>query len=378
MFKKNLLRHDDPKRLRACENFEGNLKDIVKAGRQAGVPIIVSTVGSNLKDCSPFSSLHREGLNSSDKAEWDTLFQEGLALEKTRHYEEALSRYRKAEAIDSEYAELQFRIGTLELALGRSEQARLAFVLARDHDALAVRADTRINQILMATASGSDDQLFAMDAEDALAAQYPEGIPGEQLFYEHVHFTVEGNFTLARSFAEEVSTLLPSEIAASQTEDWQENDACNRLLALTEWDQLRLWQEESQRINTMPFISQSSNPKNKTYINQQMKGIRAGITKDSWAPDNQLYISALERAPDDTFLVANYAQFLDATGKTAEAIEQAERFCALLPDLAWTHYYLAALQAKAGRLAEARESLETALDIRSDFTQARELLKRIK
>ena len=134
----------------------------------------------------------------------------------------------------------------------------------------------------------------------------------------------------------------------------------------------------SERINTMPFISQTSNAHNKNYINQQKKGISAGITKDSWAPDNQLYVSALDRAPDDTFVVANYAQFLDATGKSAEAIEQAERFCALLPDLAWTHYYLAALQAKAGRLAEARESLETAVDIRSDFTQARELLKRIK
>jgi tetratricopeptide (TPR) repeat protein len=127
----------------------------------------------------------------------------------------------------------------------------------------------------------------------------------------------------------------------------------------------------------MPFISQSSNPLNKTHINKQIRAIRAQITSDTWEQDNELYTSAMDRTPEDTFLIANYAQFLDATGKSAEAIEQAERFCALLPDLAWTHYYLAALLTKAGRLEEARESLKTALEIRDNFTQARELLKRI-
>ncbi|MBC8206962.1 MAG: hypothetical protein H8E68_07410 [Kiritimatiellaeota bacterium] len=89
-------------------------------------------------------------------------------------------------------------------------------------------------------------------------------------------------------------------------------------------------------------------------------------------------MAALDRAPDDTFLVANYAQFLDATGKSEEAIEQAEKFCALLPDLAWTHCYLAALLAKTGRSAEVRERLEMALEIRSDFTQARHALNEIQ
>ena len=58
MFKDHQLRYDDPNRLRAYENFKKNLEDILQAGHNAGVPIILSTVGSNLKDCAPFASLH--------------------------------------------------------------------------------------------------------------------------------------------------------------------------------------------------------------------------------------------------------------------------------------------------------------------------------
>ena len=377
MFKKNLLRHDDPMRLRVYKNFEGNLKDIVHAGRKAGVPIILSTVGSNLKDCSPFASLHREDLDTSSKREWNQLFQAGLALEEKGQYEEALNRYRDAAAIDSEYAELQFRMGSCHGALGHTEQARKAFAKARDHDALAVRADTRINRIVMDTNFGGDGQVIGMDAAEALAAQSPEGIPGENLFYEHVHLTVEGNFTLARIIADQVSTLLPSAILESETEKWLENEACHRQLALTAWDELRLWQEETKRLNMLPFISQSSNPNNRNYIDRKKRGIKSRITSSPGEQDRQWYEAALQRAPEDTFLIENYSEFLNASGKTGEAIEQAERFRDLLPDVAWTHCWLGALLMEGGRLEEARESLENALELRSDFTPARELLKRI-
>ena len=377
MFKENLLRHDDPKRLRAYANFEGNLKDILKTGKKAGVPMILSTVGSNIKDCSPFASLHREDLGASEWTLWGQLFKEGRAFEQAGQYEAALGPYAEAAAIDSEYAELQFRMGTCHLARGHTEKARPAFELARDYDALAVRADSRINRILMDTTSGGDAQVLEIDAEAALAAQSPEGIPGEDYFYEHVHLTAEGNFTLARIIADQVKTLLPPETVGPQTGNWLENEAANRQLALTEWDQLRHWQEEAKRVNMRPFISQTSNALNKKHINRKTSELEARTTANTRAQDNRLYIAALDRAPDDSFLVENYSNFLIAHGKQDEAIEQAEKFRALLPDFAWPHCWLGALLVDAGRLEEARESLESALEIDSDFIPARELLKRI-
>src|SRR5271157_4666458 len=42
------------------ENFESNLRDTVAAARNSGARVIVSTVATNLKDCGPFASQHRE------------------------------------------------------------------------------------------------------------------------------------------------------------------------------------------------------------------------------------------------------------------------------------------------------------------------------
>lgn len=378
MFKENLLRYDDPARHRAYRNFEHNLKDILEAGRQAGVPIILSTVGSNLKDCAPFKSLHREDLEAAKQAEWERHFRKGIGLEEAGRHEEALSAYSAAAEIDSEFAELRFRMGTCLLALGRSEKAFQAFVDARDYDALAVRADTRINRILMDRTSGSNDRVQRIDAEKVLAAHSPTGIPGEELFYEHVHFTVEGNYLLGRMIADRVNTVLPPAIMESQTDQWMEQEACNRRLALTVWDQLRLWNEEAKRINTPPFTGQISNTDNKKHIYEMRASLLARVTTDTPVQDRRLYESALDRNPEDTMLIGNYAQFLDGNGMPAEAIEQAEQFCALLPDLAWPHYYLAALHAKAGRFRDAQSALQQALDIRNDFTQAREMLKQIE
>ncbi len=376
MFKENPLRHDDPARLRTYENFAGNLKDILETGRASGVPIILSTVASNLKDCSPFASLHREGLNASEKSEWERLFQEGRAHEQTGQYEQALRSYRDAAEIDFEFAELQFRMGICHLALGRAEQARQAYVHARDYDALAVRADTRINQIVM-DATPEDGRVRGLDATEALTVQSPKGIPGKELFYEHVHFNVDGNYMLARIFADQVRTVLPSEILESQTESWLEQDACSRRLGLTVWDQVRLWHAESERVNTMPFTSQTSNRTNREHIVATKKAILARVTNTTAMQDRRIYESALEKAPEDTLLIGNYAQFLDGNGMSDAAIEQAEKFRTLLPN-AWTEYYLGALLAKAGRLKEAEMCAKKAVKLRSDFIQAEKLLKQIE
>ena len=43
-------------------NFESNLRDTIAVARGAGARVIVATVATNLKDCAPFASAHREGL----------------------------------------------------------------------------------------------------------------------------------------------------------------------------------------------------------------------------------------------------------------------------------------------------------------------------
>ena len=376
MFRKNPLRHDDPGRLRAYENFKTNLDDILDVGKKAGVPVILSTVASNLRDSSPFMSLHPAGLAPAQLAEWERLFQEASALEAAGSYQAALDVYTKAAAIDPDFAELQFRIGTCQLALHDTAAARKSFERARDHDALAVRADTRINRIItdaMGSATG-------VDAVQALSAQAADGIPGKEQFYEHVHFTLAGNYQLARALAEKVTAHLPASNTANGGEKPAEveAEACKRRLAVTVWDQKRVWDVALGRISGAPFTSQSSHPRNLQYCKDRMKEVDSRTTPKSPVEDQKLYETALSAHPDDTLVRWNYAQFFERTGRLAEAAKQGEMICERLPQAMWPHYFTGSVLARLGKLPAAADYLQRALRISPDFQQARKELENIR
>jgi tetratricopeptide (TPR) repeat protein len=380
MFSKNQLRHDDPERLKAYENFRGNLEDIIREGEKAGVPVILSTVGSNLRDCSPFSSLHRVKLEEEDLRKWDRLFQKGLKLEEAGSHEAALEAYLQAAEIDAEFAELQFRIGRCYLGLGDNNLSMEAFNRARDHDALAVRADSTINQIILETiAKYADGSVLGIDSEKALSAQMPDGIPGKELFYEHVHFTLEGNYRLAQILAERVGQKIPSSVAQNFRENSTEYEyqSCIRRLAITLWDQKRVWDVAHGRISVEPFVSQSCNASNLQYCKDRMLEVDKRTTSASPAQDRQSYEYALGRRPEDTLIRWNYAQFFERFGALPEAIVQGKRICDLLPHAPWPHYFVGSLLAKEGRVEEAVEFLRMALAIDPNLSFAKDELERI-
>jgi hypothetical protein len=67
MFLKKQVRLDDPAMEYVYNHFEQNLKDICQAGLKAGAKVILCNVGSNLKDCPPFASLHKPNLSDTEK-----------------------------------------------------------------------------------------------------------------------------------------------------------------------------------------------------------------------------------------------------------------------------------------------------------------------
>jgi tetratricopeptide (TPR) repeat protein len=378
MFRKNPLQHDDPKRLRAYDNFKANLDDILGVADKAGIPVILSTVASNLRDCSPFVSMHRADLAPADLAEWKRWFEEGQTLEKGGSPQAALDAYKKAAAIDSGFAELHFRIGTCQLALDDRAGAFASFERARDHDALAVRADTRINRII-SDAMGNP-AVTGLDAVKALSSQTPDGIPGKEHLYEHVHLTMTGNYLLARALAGKVADRLPAAITATGGEGAfeAELEACNRRLAVTLWDQKRVWDVALGRISVAPFTGQSSHPRNVEYCKARMQEVDSRTTPQSPARDNRIYQAALARYPDDTLVRWNYAQFFERTGRLPEAVEQGQLICKLLPHASYPHYFVGSVMARLGKMAEAADYLQRAIGISPGFSQASKELERIR
>src|SRR5271157_4285929 len=81
-------------------NFERNLRDTIAVARNAGARVIVATVATNLKDCAPFASLHREDLGQDALRSWSALVQQGAEKENAGSYLEALKSYLSAASID--------------------------------------------------------------------------------------------------------------------------------------------------------------------------------------------------------------------------------------------------------------------------------------
>jgi tetratricopeptide (TPR) repeat protein len=371
MFTEHQLRYDDPNRLRAYENFKRNLADILGAGHQAGVPIILSTVGSNLKDCAPFASLHAATLSETQQAEWDGLYQGGIALESAGDYQAALKRYTEAAAIDPQYAELQFRLGSCDLALTNSGQARREFELARDYDTLAFRADTRINQIIKDSADAHAGKgVCFLDAARMLAQNSPEQIPGNELFYEHVHLNFEGNYLLGRALAEETAKLLPKSIVAHDKGGWASAEICDRRLAVSAWDRSRVWQEVLSRVSEPLYTEQLTHAATIRLCEEKIGELKSRVNSETPEQTRQLYQQALAPAPADNFLLFNFAQFLAARGDLAQATEQAQRVCELLPQIPAQYYDIGNLLILQWKIDEAAEYFSRALALDGNFANA--------
>ena len=313
MFLDKQVRASSPLMAHAYANFERNLRDTIAVGRGAGAKVIVATVATNLKDCAPFGSLHREGLAEDDLRSWTALDEQGNGLEAARSYAEALKLYYSAAKIDDDYAELEFRIARSLWSLGDYKSARQHFLRARDLDTLRFRADSKINDINRSAASSSAG-VGLVDADAILANASPDGIIGSDLVYEHVHLTPEGNYLLARTMFQQIASGLPSEVGLPVNAEAPSEAECERLLALTRYDRSRLAAEMLRRLQKPPFTTQLNH-------SEQMLQLMPKAERSDEAPTDTAaqYQWAIARGPEDRMLRLRYGMFLYAYNRTAAA-----------------------------------------------------------
>jgi len=317
MFLDKQVRADSPLMPHAYENFENNLRDTVAAARSSGARVIVSTIATNLKDCGPFGSLHREGLSPEDLRAWSALVQQGADFEKGRSYDEALKVYQAAAKIDGQYAELEFRIAHAQWMLGNYTDAAEHFARARDLDTLRFRADSKINNINRDVARSSGAELVDAEAIFSGSKETPNGIIGNELVYEHVHMTPLGNYQLARAMFLQVASKLTPEAGNSVTgSDVPTEAECEQLLALTGHDRIRIATDMLRRLQSPPFTNQLNHTDQ--VLRLMLQSQAPGENPDE--TDAQ-YQWAIRKRPDDRVLHYNYGLFLLERNRTA-AIEQ--------------------------------------------------------
>lgn len=317
MFLDKQVPRSSPLMEKVYDNFERNLRDTIEVARGAGARVIVATVATNLRDCAPFASLHRADLSPDALRSWKILVQQGSELENSRAYPDALKAYRSAEEIDGQYAELEFRIARCLRALGNDGTARDYFTTARDLDTLRFRADSRINDINREVAASSK-WAELVDAANIFSRESPNGpATGSEFVYEHVHLTPDGNYLLARAMFLQIASKLPSEAGpVSAEKDVPSQAECERLLAFTPHDQVRIANEMLQRLQKPPFTNQIN------HSDQVLRlAFKAEVPDENPNQTSSEYQWAIAQKPDDRVLHYNYGLFLYGYDRKA-AIEQ--------------------------------------------------------
>ncbi|HVM49560.1 MAG TPA: hypothetical protein VMU04_16140, partial [Candidatus Acidoferrum sp.] len=331
MFLGNHVRPDSPRKQAVYHSFDRNLHDILRAGLNSGARVILNTVAVNLKDCPPFVSLTNSNLPPADRSAWEKAYADGCRAATNGSPAEAVRAFEQACRLDPLVPDAQFRWAEGLLALtnypGRdasprrpqvpeqgplgeaSLPAREHFQLACDDDALPFRADSQVNALIRKAAREyADPRLDLYDAA-AMPAGNASGIPGEELFYEHVHFNFDGNYRLGLAWAQEAERLLPPSIRSLAAGPWPTQETCEKRLGLSDWNRCAVIMTVMNRLHRPPFNAQSNNERRLAALQAQATACQRRMSRAAAAQARADFLDALRRAPDDHWLHENFAEF---------------------------------------------------------------------
>jgi tetratricopeptide (TPR) repeat protein len=160
---RDTLRLGSPAYRAGANQFESNLGAILGSLRHAGVPTYVAAIASNLRDRPPFAS-DTGGLRTN--------------------------------------AAVAFRAASAALD-SNPRRAESLFVRARDLDLIRFRAPSEFNEIIRRTADRNG--AVYVPAAELISAESSDGIPGKDMFFEHVHPRPPGATLIARAFYQAVA-----------------------------------------------------------------------------------------------------------------------------------------------------------------------------
>jgi tetratricopeptide (TPR) repeat protein len=365
MFVGNKLDANDPRKGAVYHNFSENLDDIVEAGLGSGAKIVLNTVAVNLKDCAPFASMTNSNQPATDLVRFNQLFADGIRLQESADFSGAIQDFQQAATMDANLAELQFRWGKCLFSLTNFGEAEKHFQLACDDDALPFRADSKINSIIRSESQKiNSTNLIFLDAAAALAADVPGNVPGQETFYEHVHFNFDGNYRLARAWAGKIEEVLPPAILQDAgTNAWASQDVCDRRLGLSDWNRSLVLETVIQRMEDLPLNGQPGNAGRLRDLNSRINRLKSGMTAAAAAQSVRDFEDALAQWPDDYYLRGNFALFLKSTGDVAGAAREWQRICELIPQDSFAFLQLARMLEPQGRLPEAESWLRRAVEL---------------
>ena len=270
MFTSHGVSHDDPRMASVYSHYESNLTSIIKALRNKGIHVVLSSVPVNLRHTAPFLSVHSPDLSEELLDQWRELISSGSQSADEENWGEAITRFQEALEIDPDYADTHFRLATAFENTGKFQEAKTHYQRALDLDALRFRADTTINQIIQNVAASVENDTFSfVDSAAAFEKASQPYQPGWNLLLEHVHYGFFGNHVLAA----EVSRSIMSSLASSDDyEPLPSAEVANRV-GFPNYDTIEEIKNLQGMIQQPPFPGQSNYAALENFLNDRLENV---------------------------------------------------------------------------------------------------------
>ncbi len=320
---------DDPRLPLVYSNFAANLGTILDESRGAGVPVVLSTVAVNVRDCAPFLSHPAAGLTADQRTAFASALETGREALGAGRLAEARAALAQARAIDPGQAEALFLGARAAEADGDVAAAGQLYQEALQHDALRFRADAAINAAIRRAATTAGAGVTLVDAAEALGAA--ERPAGPRYFFEHVHLTWEGNCALSRLVAEKAARVLGGATAEAEVARLRDGALAERL-GFTDLGRLAMDGVMEQLMGRPPFTGQWTFAADRLRGMREDAEVRGRLAQPGALARAQAIIrAAAEGDPTNVFLQSHLASVLLQRGDKVAAQQAVERLSALQP-----------------------------------------------
>ncbi len=198
---------DDTLQEKILRHYRISLERMIALAQTVDAQVILVSPASNLKNSSPFKSEPTQGLSQDVLKEVAGLKNRAEQSLAQKNWQVALDALNDAVNLDPRNADLLYLRGHALLQAGDNREARIAFLEARDEDVCPLRALSQIHDIVAQVAD--ENKVMYVDyvdlVENRTLQQLGHRIPGEDLFLDHVHPTIEGHKLLAVALLESLA-----------------------------------------------------------------------------------------------------------------------------------------------------------------------------
>ncbi|MDA1052939.1 MAG: hypothetical protein O3C40_21005 [Planctomycetota bacterium] len=348
--------------------YRANLQKIVDIAKRSQIPIIVSSVPSNLRDLSPLQTISSLALTAGEAEAQASQLKEGMRHISYQQYDLALQTLTEARRVDPTHPLLVYRQAQCLEMLERRGEAAEAYALAADLDGCRFRAPSSFSKVVREVAKREPAGVYFCDVAAQFQSVSRLPAPGSDLFLEHVHYNLEGHWQAARFLAECIIEEVLGK--AWDVERFPNDQRRDKLLQITPFDHLVADAQIVGILGVWPLSLSPGRDEEAKLVQDRWRSTYAALPQ----LDQDLFTSQTLESMTQNVLVVMGQAYL-SVGREKLALDSFRRHMQRRPWDASGYVGVVMSFRAQGKLSEAREVLNRVEKIAPNDPRVQELLK---